>query len=135
MWDIFKPKTSNVLNLDTNNDGFVKMKKLLENNKVFYFPLLYSLYKEYKDFINLRGKLISFNKPKDKNSENKFSYLNYYNKNDTKDEISVKDFRKLGRDNFDQHKAERIWKVYNFMEKNPTAVETLLQIMEDQMEV
>ena len=104
----FKLKSSNVLNLDTNNDGFNKMKKLLENNKVFYFPLLYSLYKEYKDFINLRGKLISFNKPKDKTDENKFSYLNYYNKNDTKDEISVKDFRKLGRDNFDQHKAERI---------------------------
>ena len=134
MWDIFKPKSSNVFNLDTNNDGFDKKKKLLENNKVFYFPLLYSLYKEYKDFINLRGKLISFNKPKDKTIQDKFSYLNYYN-NETKDEISVKDFRRLGRDNFDQHKAERIWKVYNFMEKNPTAVETLLQIMEDQMEV
>ena len=84
------------------------MKRLLENNQVFYFPLLYSVYKEYKDFMDLRDKNISFNKPKNKEPEHKFSYLDYYNKKENKDEISVKDFRRLGRDNFDEQRAEKV---------------------------
>mmetsp|Transcript_21936 Transcript_21936/g.19481 ORF Transcript_21936/g.19481 Transcript_21936/m.19481 type:complete len:202 (+) Transcript_21936:684-1289(+) len=128
---------------DEETSKYEKYLQLIENNSVFYFPLIHKLYRSQYNKLNLEGQEIIQEKPKNLEEEEKelkkpkkktFDISNidlrpqksYYRL-----ELDQKIIDTINEGNFNQDNISKISKVFNYLVSNPDAHDKIMKIVLD----